>query len=292
MGKPDGTMGKPDDRVLAKAESASGPTWKKRGWAALPFLIPGLAGIAYLTLLGAPQSYGLINAGAMAAGLIWACIGCRASGPSIAVAMALGCIALFALPLLTGPVVEGNGRWLSLGGFTLHMGLTCIPLIAVLSAQDERFGPFLLLAATGVALLQPDAASTLALSGAAFGVAAANSDRRAAAIGALGLLATAAAILAPNPAPQAYVERVIPHMWGASPAMAILVSLSLVASVALILTTPHAPKAPRFALAGALSGLIFAALLADYPTPLVGYGAASILGLGLALPAIGKRGGA
>ena len=71
--------------------------------------------------------------------------------------------------------------------------------------------------------------------------------------------------------------------------MAILVSLSLIASVALILTAPYAPKAPRFALAGALGGFILAALLADYPTPLVGYGAASILGLALALPAIRKR---
>ena len=257
--------------------------------AALPLLVPGLAGLVTLAFIGAPQSYWLVNAGAMAAGLIWADTGRLPSGPPVAAVVVLVCIALFALPLLKGPVVEGNARWLSLGGFTLHMGLTLIPLIAVLSAQDARFGPFPLLVAIGVALLQPDAASTLALSGAAFGAAAADRDHRAAAIGAVGLLATATAILAPNPAPQAYVERVIPDLWSASPAMAILVSLSLIASVALILTAPYAPKAPRFALAGALGGFILAALLADYPTPLVGYGAASILGLALALPAIRKR---
>lgn len=119
-------MGKPYDRVRATAKGACGPTWRKRGWAALPLLVPALAGIAYLALLGAPL-------------------------------------------------------------------------------------------------------------------------------------------------------------------MAAILTLSLVTSLALIFRAPGADSASRFAPGGALTGFILVALLADYPTPLIGYGAASILGLGLALPAIRKR---
>ena len=62
-----------------------------------------------------------------------------------------------------------------------------------------------------------------------------------------------------------------------------LLAVSLVTSLALIL---RAPTPARWPLAGALSGFVLAALLGDYPTPLIGYGAASIIGLGLALPAM------
>ena len=195
-------------------------------------------------------------------------------------------IALLVLPLLIGPEVQGVARWFALGSFSLNSGLTLISLIAVLSAWNEDLGPYSLLLALDVVTFQPDAASTLALTGAAFGLALANRDRRARAIGAVGVFATAWASLTPNLPPQPFVEGVIPAVWSVSPIVAIALALSLIASLALILSASGDPRAPRFTLAGAMAGFVAAALLRDYPAPLIGYGAASIIGLGLALPAI------
>ncbi|MEL6708326.1 MAG: hypothetical protein AAFP79_08585 [Pseudomonadota bacterium] len=267
-------------------ESAAGPSFFERGLAALPLLVPGLAGLAYLALFGAPNSYVLINAGALMAGSAWALFGWFPKSDMLERGGAIAVLLLLALTLRLGPEVEGITRWFTLGGFTLHVGLTVIPVLAVLSARDEELGPYLLLAALIIATFQPDAASTLALTGAAFGLALAEHDRRAAAIGGLGLFATAWASLRPNLAPQPFVERVIADLWPEAPVASILLGLSLLASVTLILRAPSASSAPNFSLAGALAGFIAAALLGDYPTPLIGYGAASIIGLGLALPAI------
>lgn len=269
-------------------ESAASPSFVERGLAALPLLVPGLAGLGYLALFGAPISYMLVNAVALLAGAIWAMIGWLPKAESLARGGTIALIVLLALTLRIGPEADGITRWVSLGDFPLHVGLAVIPALAVLSARDDLLGPFILLLALAIAAFQPDAASTLALTGAAFGLALANFDRRVGAVGGLGLFATAWAALLPNLAPQPFVERVLAELWSASPFAAFVLAASLIASLALILRAP-VPARPRFALAGALAGFIVAALLGDYPTPLIGYGAASIIGLGLALPAIRKE---
>ncbi len=269
-------------------ESAASPSLVERGSGALPLLVPGLAGLGYLAVFGAPKSYMLVNAAALLVGAIWAMIGWLPKAESLARGGTIALIALMALTLRIGPEVNGITRWFSLGGFTLHVGLAVIPVLAVLSARDDLLGPFILLLALAIAAFQPDAASTLALTGAAFGLALANFDRRVGAVGGLGLFATAWAALLHNLAPQPFVERVLAELWSASPFAAFVLAASLIASLALILRAPL-PAPPRFALAGALAGFIVAALLGDYPTPLIGYGAASIIGLGLALPAIRKE---
>ncbi|MEM7703725.1 MAG: hypothetical protein AAF251_17440 [Pseudomonadota bacterium] len=267
-------------------ERTSGPTFKQRGLVALPLLVPGLAGIAYLALFGAPPSYVLINASALAVSLVWAMFGWFPKSDTLESVGTISVLLLLALTLRLGPEVEGITRWISFGGFTLHIGLTVIPILSVLSTRDRDFGPYLLLIALGIATFQPDAASTLALTGAAFGLAIAEHDRRAAAIGGMGLVATIWASLKPNLAPQPFVERVIPDLLAEAPVAAILLGLSLLVGMAMILRAPRASSSPKLALAGALIGFIAAALFGDYPSPLIGYGAASIIGLGLALPAI------
>lgn len=267
-------------------EHSAGPTVRQRGLATLPLLVPGLAGLAYLALFGAPQNYVMINAGALAAGLVWVAFGRLPSSTIATRISAIALVALLALPVLTGPHIAGLSRWLTVGGFTLHVGLMVIPLIAVLAASDEQIGPYTVLAAMGVTVIQPDAASTMALTGAAFGLALAAHDRRAAVLGALGLLATAWASLSSNLSPQPFVERVIPDLWSTAPIAAVLLALSLVASLTLILRASGAARSAKFALAGSMAGFTLAALIGDYPTPLIGYGAASIIGLGLALPGL------
>lgn len=58
---------------------------------------------------------------------------------------------------------------------------------------------------------------------------------------------------------------------------------SMVASYYLMVAGPAGPEPSRKALAGCLSGFSFAGLVSNYPSALIGYGAAPILGFGLAL---------
>lgn len=268
-------------------ESAAQPVFLERGLAALPLLVPGLAGLAYLVLFGAPSSYLAINALALAGGSLWAAFGSLPARVSRVRALLAALLALLALPLIAGPSVDGIARWLSLGGFTLNVGLLAVPLIAVQSAQEPKFAPLCLLVATLIAFAQPDAAAALALSFAALASWKASRDWRAGAVGALGLFASAGAALSGNLPPQPFVEGVLTDLARTAPLMAALLGFSLIASLTLILRAPS-PRTTRWPLAGALTGFALAALLGDYPAPLIGYGAASILGLGLALPALGK----
>ena len=251
--------------------------------AVLALAVPCIAGLLYLALFGAPASYALINAVALVAALLWIFVGRLPQARLWRRYAALGLIVLLALPLLTGPSINGVARWLSLGGFGLHAGMLTIPLLAVLAASDRAAGAYLMLAATLVAFAQPDAASVLALSLASFGMWVGHRDGKAGAVAALGLFATVAASFAGDLPPQQFVERVIPDLSASSPAMAAALGGALIVSIALIAWRTNTPLAQRLALAGTLTGFTLAALLGNYPYPLIGYGAAAILGFGFAL---------
>ncbi len=270
-------------------EHAAEPALIQRSRAALPLLVPGLAGLGYLALSGAPPHFVTINALALAPACLWAVCGQipeRLRNVRIGLVLLL---VMLALPLLTGPNIDGIARWLPLGGFVLHAGMLVIPLLSVLAARDEALGVYALLSATLVTFALPDPGSALALFGAALGLCLAWRDVHLAALSGLALCVVIGASLVPNLAPQPFVEGILTDLATTSPAMAILLSLSLVTGLGFTLRAPGAAQPARYALAGALTGFIVAALLGDYPTPLIGYGAASIIGFGLALPAIRQK---
>ena len=103
------------------------------------------------------------------------------------------------------------------------------------------------------------------------------------------LLALFAVEFWPNLPPQPFVERVFFDAFSKSVVTGAMLALSLIAGLTLILRAPGAERATRYALAGTLLGFILASLVGDYPTPLIGYGAAAIVGIGLALPAMRER---
>jgi len=83
--------------------------------------------------------------------------------------------------------------------------------------------------------------------------------------------------------PQPFVERVLVEAAGTSVFLAIALALALAAGFALVLFAVPFDRAKRFALAGLYFGFAVIALMSSYPTPLIGYGAAPILGFGIAL---------
>ncbi|MCA0909000.1 hypothetical protein [Qipengyuania gaetbuli] len=255
----------------------------------LPLAVPALAGLAHLAASGAPAHYLAVNGGALLLAFGWIATGRLPDSEIAKRVLPAVLLALFALPLLAGPDIEGVRRWLPLGPLSLHAGMLLIPFLGCLCARDPRYGRWVLGAAMGVALLQPDAASAAALTLVAAALAWMHRTPFFAAITALGLAACVIAFGLGNLPPQPFVEHVFADVWAVQP----LIALSLVAAVAtglvLLLISRTMPREERFVLAAAMTGFTAMSLIGNYPTPLLGYGAASILGFGLALGAVPRN---
>ena len=255
----------------------------------LPLAVPALAGLAYLAAAGAPAHYLAVNGGALLLALGWIAIG-RVPDSEIAKrALPAVLLALFALPLLAGPDIDGVRRWLPLGPMSLHAGMLLIPLLGCLCARDPRNGPWVLGAAMGISLLQPDAASAAALALVAASLVWMHRKPFFAAIAAIGLAICVVAYGAGDLPPQPFVEHVFADAWADRPVLALSLVAGVVTGLILLLTAQTVPREERFVMAAAMTGFTALSLIANYPTPLVGYGAAPILGFGLALGAVPRN---
>ncbi|MXO50723.1 hypothetical protein GRI42_05315 [Erythrobacter gaetbuli] len=252
----------------------------------LSLAVPAVAGLAYLAASGAPAHYLAINGGGLLLALGWIAFG-RVPDSEIAkhVLQAV-LLALFALPLFTGPDIEGVRRWLPLGPMSLHAGMLLIPLLVCLCVRDLRYGPWVLGAGLGIALLQPDAASATALALVAAALSWMHRKPLFAAIAALGLAACIIAFGAGDLPPEPLVEHVFADAWAVQPLIALALAAAVFTALVLLLTARTVPHEERVAMAAAMIGFTAMSLIGNYPTPILGYGAAPILGFGLALGAV------
>lgn len=251
--------------------------------ALLALALPVLAGMACLAVFGAPTPYLLTNGAALSMGLALAAFLHTPSGSKASRALALALLALLFAPLLTGPEQNGITRWLPLGPVTLHAGMLAIPPLAVLAARDVDYAPPLLLLALLACLLQPDAAGTFAITIAAVGLHHAGQDWKLGAVAIVGFFATLLAALHGELPAMPFVERVLVDYAHRSLPAALALFAALVASFALVALAAPLERPARLALAGALFGFSVMALMSHYPAALIAYGAAPIIGFGLAL---------
>ena len=251
--------------------------------ALLALALPTSAGLAYLYFAGAPQRFILVNAVALAIGLLFA--GFLRAPASMQVRRLVIIVMLAALfvPLVTGPSLDGVNRWLPIGPFQLHSGGLFLPAILALMTRHEKSMTPILLACILAGLLQPDAAIGFGIVFAAVGLHNVTRDGRIGLVCILGFGAALVMAVSGNPAPQEFVERVLVTAAGYSLPLALALSLSLVVSFFLIFRSIPVAKSTRYALAGSLFGFTILSLMDDYPSVLVGYGAAPILGYGLGL---------
>ncbi|RIV93452.1 hypothetical protein D2V17_00375 [Aurantiacibacter xanthus] len=252
--------------------------------ALLALALPVLAGLAYMASFGASSAYLAITTAALVVAL--ALVAAVPQGLTAAKTRriaAIVCAALLLVPLVTGPHMNGIARWLPLGPVTLNSGLLVLPLLARLSAQDQDYGHWMLAAALLAALLQPDAAATFAVTIAAVGLHHVTKDWRAGVVAILGFGATIYAGLNGELPPVPFVERVLVQAAGDSGPFALLLFVALMTSFMLMLFAGPGTRAERFALAGSLFGFAVMAAVNNYPTPLIGYGAAPIIGYAVAL---------
>jgi len=244
---------------------------------------PVLAGLIFLAVGHAPLAYPVGNALALLLALpAAALVRIRLTGSRQRV-LAVVLLALLFIPLVSGPDLNGIARWLPLGPVTLHAGALVVPALVVLAARDADYAPPILLAALLAASLQPDAATGLAVMMAAVGLYNANGDWRMVPVVGIAFLASISAGLRGELPAQPFVERVLVDLALHPPFAALGLGAALLASFLLIAHAIPAEKRVRHALAGSLFGFSLAALVSNYPSVLIGYGAAPILGYGLAL---------
>lgn len=266
------------------------------GVALLALGVPVIAGILWQSVAGAPAHFPLVNGVALivSGGLI---LSVRAPGTiraqRIIAALLIG---LMLAPLITGPVLFAVGdhpvsRWLPLGPLSINAGMLAVPAIAVLAAKDQAYGPFMLGAALVAALLQPDASSGFALTFAAVGLHHVTRDWRLGLTAILGFFASIRMALRGELEPVRFVERVLHDALIANWPAGLALALAWMACFVLLQFVMPAGRAARFAITGTLFGMIVTSLMSHYPSPLIGYGAAPILGFGLAIGFALKRAG-
>lgn len=250
--------------------------------------IPTGCGIAWMATSGAPSHYPLVNAAALLAGFGAIIFTTAKAGIRTMLWLAATLVALMLVAALTGPAltsVTGHdvSRWLSLGPISLHSGMLCVPVLAVLAARTGKWGGAILGAATVAALLQPDAATGFAIAAAATGLHHATKDWRVGLAGIFAFLASLVMAMTGELPPQPFVERVFIDSAGQNPLLALALALSLLGSFALIAAAERIERPARFAIAGALFGFAMTSAISHYPAPLIGNGASAILGFALAL---------
>ena len=249
----------------------------------LALALPVLAGLGWMAWQAAPRSYLAINTGALALGLGWIAFGRLPAGKWRRRILALLLLAVLALPLATGPELSGVARWVPLGPVMLHAGMVALPLLSVLAASDRPYAAPILLTALLLALLQPDAASAFAVTFACVGLHHVTQDWRLGVAAIVGFFAAIAAALRGELPAQPFVERVLVEATAIAPIAALALFATLLAALLLIVFAAPIERGGRYSLAGTLFGFAVTAIMSNYPSPLLGYGAAPILGYALAL---------
>lgn len=258
--------------------------------AVLALAIPVLAGLGYLFAFDAPLTYLVVNGGALAIGVVWIALAPRVTSPPVRrVLIAAALVTLF-LPLLTGPSINSVARWLPLGPVKLHAGMLVMPMLVVLAGEEPDYAPGILSIALLAALLQPDMATGAALTLAGFGLYDATKDWRWGLFVAVAFTVSLVSAMHGELPAQPWVERVIFMLARTDLLAALGIALALLVSFALIACAFPGREPSRKALAGALFGLTFAGHVSNYPSALIGYGAAPIFGFALALGLLAARG--
>ena len=253
-------------------------------------------GLAYLAAAGAPTQYLAVNAGTLIVGLLGVTAWKRWARPAVTLAglaaFAIGLVLL--ATALFGHSLDGVTRWVRTGPLTVQPGLILTPLLVVLFSRDRS-----LLATTGVIIaaaalaLQPDRATAGALTAGLAALALTKPDPRALIAVSAATIAFAVALVRPDTLPaQPFVERVLftafeTHL---AAGIAVWIGVKWLLIPAIAGRVLDRENSPTYAVFGAVwLGVIAASALGNYPTPLVGYGASSILGYVLSLAALPAR---
>jgi hypothetical protein len=243
-----------------------------------------LAGIGWMGAGGAPLAWLAVNGAALVLALALALLLPIPQDEARVTLLAAILVAALVATAFTGTAVDGVRRWVSLGPVTLHVGYLVLPLLAALTPRlSSGRAVALLVLALLATLLQPDRATSIALAATLAALAYLRGDR-ATFVGLIVAIAGCAAALT-NPdtlAPVRFVERVQQDAWAVEPLAGLALTLASLAPL-LVLRGNGMATLPLAAFMVAAGAMAFAG---PYPSILIGYGVAPILGFGLALAAL------
>lgn len=248
-------------------------------WLSLTVMI----GIANMAAGRAPPHYMAINAIALVVAV--AAIHFAPALKTGRVTIALSAAAILALiaPLLFGPDLEGVSRWIGTGPVQLHSGMLVIPTLVALLPRLKSGPALVAMALACIAIaMQPDRASAIALLSGTW--AALFTNRSASNTIQLLFASVAVCVIFVRPdamQPVAFVENVLSDAWLQNPLLAVAIAASLAAALIL----PAMGNRQLVPVEATIAGFAIASLLGAYPTPLIGYGAAAILGFGVGVAA-------
>lgn len=248
-----------------------------------------LLGLIYLHVADAPTNHSIVNSLTLVMGLGLLAVIPRSapeSRASAGVVVVLGA-ALLATAMF-GVSVEGASRWVRVSGVSLQISLIVLPAMLVLFARAGG-----IMATAGIALaalglaLQPDRAMAGIMAAALAVLALFRHERQvvlALAAAGVGFVVT---LLRPDSLPAVpYVDQILHTSFEVHPLAGIAVW-----SGALLLIVPalagswmdSTNRAAHAVFGASWLGMIVAAALGNYPTPVVGYGGSAILGYALSL---------
>jgi hypothetical protein len=258
-------------------------------------LVTAVAGLVAIALAGAPTSALVMQASALVVGaLIAVGLAFNSWRPGPKGAAILVGVALALVFATLGDEGAGVRRWIAAGPVVLQPASIFLPFViwALAVARANWWAGALTGAFALVLAIQPDAASATALLLALAALTVVRGRVTAPDVTAL-LMALAATVWSwtrvdPLPA-VAYVERVVPAAFAASPVAGIAAGLMLILlpSPFLLRAFGNGERAKAAGLAGLWIGLVAGNLFGNYPAPMVGYGASLVVGwlasLGLCL---------
>lgn len=238
-------------------------------------------GLAWMAMAGAPSRYLAVNGTALLLGLVALAALSRVGDVRRGVVNLMLSILLL-LTALGGVSAEGVTRWIAVGGVMLQPGLVLLPILALRFARtrDALSTLAVLLAALALAF-QPDRAMAAVLAATMAVLAISRPERNVLIALAAAGAGFAATLLRPDRSPALpFVDQIL----FSSFEVHVLAGLAVAAGAVLLLVPAALGLAGnRNRLAHALFGtiwfvIVLAALLGNYPTPVVGYGGSAILG--------------
>ena len=250
-------------------------------------------GVLYMATGGAPDRLIIVNLAALLLGVglcLWlAQTRLSRDGRINTIAPVLGAALLGTA--IFGLRADGAARWVDVAGLVVQPGLLFIPLMLVLHARRgdgwTATGLALAIAATAA---QPDRAMAGVLFGALAVLALNTRDRRD-----LGLALAAAAgfgvtVLRPDHGGVSpFVDQILFTAFEAHPFVGLGLALGVLLLVvpAVVQTMRGRDPATALVFGAVWSFVVLAALMGNYPTPLVGYGGSAIVGYLLSLAVLG-----
>jgi len=240
-------------------------------------------GLSYMAAGGAPVTYLVMNAAAFAIGLAAVAIlsqqPLRVSAGAICLGLAITLVTTF----LLGTAVEGAMRWVRLGNITVQPSLILLPVLTLTFANSRSWAGVIGVSLTALVMaLQPDRAMSGALAAGLLALAVMRPDVRTLTAVAAAVAGFATAMLRPDTqGAMPFVDRILMTSFDVHPIAGIAV---ISGSLILLIPAVIGPRKNHLALTshavfGAVwIGLVAAAALGNYPTPVVGYGGSAILG--------------